>query len=735
MAKDSNAQQEPTAAAQNGQGKDDAAKGDKMMSLDEAMVFAEDKYREGRFIMSRNVLQQILAKAPGQAQARNLLAAVFYSLGNFEAAAEHWNEFAKTRPKNGDAQTNLAEVYRVLKRYDKAEEHGNRAIELAPESSAAHNNLGIILQEMGRLPAAMEHIDKAIELEPEFAKAHSNRGNTFRRMNMPWRAIKAYEAGIEIDGKSAELHNHLAVGYLTVNDFDKGLEAIEKAIELDENYAEAYANKALIMFRAEKEGPLPIVNKAIQLNPELTSSYLVRSQIFLEHGWILEAYEDGLKVFSENPEDPEILAQMGAISYQLGKNDDAINYLKKAIERQPNLVRGYVSLANCYADSGRKEEAIELLRKAMSIEVANKAVVYMSLSSVKKFESVDDDDIRAMEGLLHDEPENVTQKQNNCWLHYGLGKAYEDCKDYDKAFANFLAGAAIKKKDLKFDPTKIEEQVDNIIKAFDKHRDRLADLRGINTDLPVFIVGMPRSGTTLLEQVLDSHPDVFGAGELQEMQIIMESIMIDGKQVRYPACIDRMGEKLLKSMGSGYINRVMKKVGMRRRLTDKMPGNHFYAGLITTMFPNAHVINCMRHPLDVCVSNFSILYAQGQDFSYDMEWMGRYYRAYFKLMQYWEETLPKERFMVLEYENNVRDFENQTRRVLDFCGLPFDEKCLDFHKNPRAVRTASSKQVRSPVYTSSFGKWKRYEKYLDVLRENVGEDVISTYEARIGVDG
>lgn len=176
MAKDSNAQQEPTAAAQNGQGKDDAAKGDKMMSLDEAMVFAEDKYREGRFIMSRNVLQQILAKAPGQAQARNLLAAVFYSLGNFEAAAEHWNEFAKTRPKNGDAQTNLAEVYRVLKRYDKAEEHGNRAIELAPESSAAHNNLGIILQEMGRLPAAMEHIDKAIELEPEFAKAHKQPG-------------------------------------------------------------------------------------------------------------------------------------------------------------------------------------------------------------------------------------------------------------------------------------------------------------------------------------------------------------------------------------------------------------------------------------------------------------------------------------------------------------------------------------------------------------------------------
>ena len=613
MAKDTPAQENRTSAAQSNQGQDAAPQGDKMMSLNEAMAFAEDKYREGRFIICRNVLQQILAKAPGQAQARNLLAAVFYNLGNFEAAAEHWEQFAKTRPKNGDAQTNLAEVYRVLKKYDRAEEHGRRSVELDPESSAAHNNLGIILQEMGRLPAAMEHIDKAIELEPGFAKAHSNRGNTFRRMNMPWRAIKAYEAGIEIDGASAELNNHLAVAYLTVNDFDKALEAIEKALALDETYAEAYANKALIMFRAEKDGPLPFINKAIELNPELTSSYLVRSQIFLEHGWILEAYEDGLKVFSENPEDPEILAQMGAISYQLGKNDDAINYLKKAIERQPNLVRGYVSLANCYADSGRKDEAIELLRKAMSLEVANKAVVYMSLSSVKKFEEVDDD-MRAMEGLLHDEPENVTQKQNNCWLHYGLGKAYEDCKDYDKAFGNFLAGATIKKQDLKFDPTKIEEQVDNIIVAFDENRDRLADMRGLATDLPVFIVGMPRSGTTLLEQVLDSHPDVFGAGELQEMQIIMESIMIDGQQVRYPACIDRMGEKLLKSMGSGYINRVMKKVGVRRRLTDKMPGNHFYAGLITTMFPNAHVINCMRHPLDVCVSNFSILYAQGQDF-------------------------------------------------------------------------------------------------------------------------
>ncbi len=197
--------------------------------------------------------------------------------------------------------------------------------------------------------------------------------------------------------------------------------------------------------------------------------------------------------------------------------------------------------------------------------------------------------------------------------------------------------------------------------------------------------------------------------------------------------MENLNEKLLKSLGSAYLNRVVKKVGMRRRLTDKMPGNYFYAGRISKIFPRARIINCMRHPLDVCVSNFSIMYAQGQDFSYDLEWLGRYSRAYFKLVEFWEETLPKESFMILEYENNVRDFENQVHRVLDFCGLPFDETCLEFYKNVRSVRTASSKQVRSPVYKTSFGRWKRYEKHLGPLREAIGEDVISKYENRLGL--
>lgn len=732
MAKKTSRKKQSKPATQSGQVQGKNEQDEQFMSLDEAIALAEEKYTEGRYVICRNILQQILTAAPYHGQAQNLLGAVFYNLGNFEASAEQWEKFAETRKNNCDVRTNLAEVYRMMKKYTQAEEHGRQAIELDPESSGAQNNFGIILQEQGRVAEALEHIDKAIELEPDFVKAHSNRGNTFRRMGMPWRAIEAYEKGLEIDGKSAELHNNLAVALLTVNDYDKALESIGKALDLNKDYAEAYANKALIMFRADKEGPLPIVNKALTLNPELMSGYLVRSQIFLENGWILEAYEDGLKVFSDDPEDPEILAQMGAISYQLGKNDDAINYLKKAIDLQPNLVRGYVSLANCYADSGKKEDSIGMLRKALSLDVANRAVVYMSLCSVKKFEEVDDD-MRAMEDLIVDEPSNTTETQNNCWLHYGLGKAYEDCKEYDKAFGHFEAGAVIKKKDLKFDPSKVAARVDNIIKAFRENEQRLSSLKGIDTDLPIFIVGMPRSGTTLLEQILDSHPDVYGAGELQEMQIIMESIVIDGKPLGYPACLEKLNEKLLKNLGSAYLNRAVKKVGMRRRLTDKMPGNYFYAGLINMVFPRARIINCMRHPLDVCVSNFSIMYAQGQDFSYDLEWLGQYSREYFKLVEFWEETLPKENYMIFEYENTVRDFENQVHRVLEFCGLPFDAACLEFYKNVRSVRTASSKQVRSPVYKTSFGRWKHYEKHLGPLREAIGEDVISKYENRIGI--
>jgi tetratricopeptide (TPR) repeat protein len=725
--------QDPTAPP-SGNGKDRSGAADaRYMSLDEAFALAQENYQAGRPMMARNILLQIQKAQPGHNPALNLLGAVFYGLQNYDAAIQQWEEYVRRRPRDADGELNLTEAYRMARNLEMAEQHGRRAVELQPNSAAAHNNLGIVLQERGKLAKALEHIDEALKLEPSFARAHRNRGNTLRRMGMPWRAIEAYEEASKADPDSVELLNCVAIAQLDVQEFDKALTSVDRAIELDPKYAPSYSNKALILLRADREGGLPLVNKALELDPGLISAHLVRSQIYLDAGWLLEAYEDGLKVFSDDPDDPEVLTQMGAVSYQLGKNEDAISYLKRALELQPTLVRAHVSLANCYADSGRKDDSIAMLRDALKIDIANKAAVYQSLASVKTFESVDDEDLKAMEALLVAEPATVSQEQNNQWLHYALGKAYEDCKAHDLAFEQFELGAALKKKKLTFDPTKMEQQVDRIIDTFRSNNTALQKLKGMPTDLPLFILGMPRSGTTLLEQILDSHPDVYGAGELQELQIVMQSVMVAGKLVLYPNFLPNLNDKLIRDMGASYINRVMKKAGPRKRVTDKMPGNYMYTGLINRIFPNARIIACMRHPLDVCVSNFSILYAQGQDFSYDLEWLGRFYRAFYKLMKFWEEVLPKDRFLMFEYERAVSDFEPQVHRVLEFCGLPFDERCLRFHENPRSVRTASSKQVRSPVYKTAAGKWKRYEKHLGPLIEAIGMDIIRDYEARIGL--
>ena len=301
---------------------------------------------------------------------------------------------------------------------------------------------------------------------------------------------------------------------------------------------------------------------------------------------------------------------------------------------------------------------------------------------------------------------------------FALGKAREDVGHYDEAFAAYAEGNRLQHELLPCDEARADAMLERLTTVFD--RDFFAarrEVRGCDK-APIFIVGMPRSGTTLLEQILASHPAVHGAGELPDLnQVIMDAPA--RAERRFPDFVPDLQPDDFRRMGEAYAERVWRLAPGAQHITDKMPANFFYIGMIRLMLPNAKIIHAMRDPMDSCFSNFARLFNDTMEFAYDLGTLGRYYVRYIKLMQHWHSVLPAGSILDLRYEHMVADTEGQARRILDYLGLPWDDKCLAFHQNKRHVKTASVAQVRKPIYKTSVARWRRFESHLQRLLEIV----------------
>jgi hypothetical protein len=307
-------------------------------------------------------------------------------------------------------------------------------------------------------------------------------------------------------------------------------------------------------------------------------------------------------------------------------------------------------------------------------------------------------------------------------LHFTLGKAWMDVGDGDRSFSHLNAGNALKRATLRYDPSATRRWMASIGPAFTPDMiERLAGA-GDPSQTPIFIIGMPRSGTTLVEQVLSSHPEALGVGESPLLDHLVKSFPGDGSRpVGYPKLLAALTPADLGRLGRTYVAGI--SAGAAHPLIiDKMPTNFLYAGLIHLMLPNARIIHCRRNPLDTCVSCYTKHFIAGVEFSYDLAELGSFYRDYQNLMARWRDLLPPERFLEIDYENVVEDLESQARRMVAFCGLEWDEACLSFHSNSRHVRTASSLEVRRPVHRDSIERWKAYEGHLGPLIEALSKD-------------
>ena len=301
------------------------------------------------------------------------------------------------------------------------------------------------------------------------------------------------------------------------------------------------------------------------------------------------------------------------------------------------------------------------------------------------------------------------------YIHFALGKALEDVGDYPRAFEHLLQGNALKRREVHYDEA-ANQQLSGRCRRFDSGLlERFAGV-GDPSPVPIFVLGMPRSGSTLVEQILASHPQIHAAGELKNLDRVIEALSdCEGRPASFPQSVSGARRRRFAAAGPGLSGKSAGSSRRQARITDKTPINFFYVGLIRLILPNARIIHTMRDPVDTCVSCFSKLFPAGATFSYDLAELGCYYRWYHELMDHWRSVLPAGAMLDVSYEDVVGNLEEQARRLIDYCGLPWDDRCLSFHKTNRPITTPSNVQVRRPLYRSSVARWRRYEAYLEPL--------------------
>ena len=435
----------------------------------------------------------------------------------------------------------------------------------------------------------------------------------------------------------------------------------------------------------------------------------------------IQIYEGILQGESQNVND---LVNFGTALMGVGEPERAVKVLSKALKEAPESLTILSNLALLAKQLGQKDETLRLLRGALEV-YPNNGEVYYNIAMSKKF-SGGDPDIINMEEVKRVAPVGT---ENRMFLGYALGKAYEDCKDFDSAITNLTEANRFWRGQIKYNVATDLEKFSRIEQIFSKELLLKYDEFGfVNSDkVPIFIVGMPRSGTTLVEQILSAHTKVFGSGELPLLQTLAFNYQLKNGQntnsrnevSAFPEYLETLEAKKISKLGQKYLQGLPDASKEFLFITDKMPSNFQLVGLIRLILPNAKVIHCRRSPLDTCLSCYALHFPYGQEFSYNLKELALYYKGYNKLMRHWNGVLG-DWYISVSYENLIESSEYETRQILEFCGLNWEDKCLEFYNSKRRVESASAVQVRQPIYKSAVNRWRNFERHLDELIEELG---------------
>jgi len=655
--------------------------------------------------------RQVLAVWPGQADASYLMGLMAYDFGNLSLAVAHLRQACQSPRAPAVYFSDFAEMCRQAGLLAEGEQAARRAVALAANMASAWNNLGIILQEELKLEESRVSLERALALEPNNAQTLNNLANSLKRLGLAAEAEKHWQAALELRPDYAEAYSNLSNLFNDQGEFDRAERMALRAIELNPGLADAYINLAGVQIaRHRPADAFRALDALLAFAPTHPRALASKALAMKDLERLGEAMDYARRALAAAPETPEAHNAMGQVFQALGEFEPALAaYDRAAALLGPAQMDAIANRAALFTEFGRQDEARQSMEAAAEA-FPNLPGLLFGQTELRRFEA-NDPLIAKMNALLARDGISLSDRVT---LHFGLAKAMLDIGDSAQAFRHYDEGNRLKRSTFTFDVGESERWMGGVAEAFSAQRLAAKAGEGARSDLPVFVVGMPRSGTTLAEQIIASHPMAHGAGELRHLHALVDAIE------NFPRSVADLSGASLNALGESYLAHIVPLAPRKARSVDKMPSNFLYCGMIRLILPDARIVHCRRDPVDTCLSCYSKLFAGEQSFTYDQRELGQYYRAYQGLMAHWRATLPASHFLEVDYEAVVEDVEAQARRILDFLGLPWDEACLRFHETQRPVRTASVNQVRQPIYSTSVRRWRKHAAHLQPLLEALG---------------
>jgi tetratricopeptide (TPR) repeat protein len=685
-----------------------AQKGRVNVTPAKAIEMAGQLYSRGQYAQAERVCRQIISARPGNADAHNILGVSLAALGKSDDAVTELGRAIKINGEAPSYHANLGEILRLAGRLDEAAKALETAIKLEANNAQALNNLGIIQYEKRNFKKAVEYYRRALAINPLMPEALNNLGNASRTIGDIDGALHAYQEALTQRVVYPEVYNNLGTLLQQDRRFEEAEHALRKAIQQNPRYVEAHNNLAQLLSSQSNElEALRILGDALKFAPTNVQTLLLTARIQLRRNNLQAAEQATRLALKEKPELPEALTLLGQVLHETDRYDEAIDVLDRALKKAPDSPEALNFYGVALKSVGRLDEAREYILKALKLNDAMYGA-YANLNDLVDFsEGVGEQLFNRMEAIF--ESAKNPQADPFLALHFAYAKALDDRGQHEKALEHYVIGGKMKRAQLDYKESETHGFFESIKAAFPKEAFENRQFQGLDDDRPVFIVGMPRSGSTLVEQILSSHPDVYGAGEVKYLARALGQLRDRFPSLpKYPDMMAKITPAQLDITAKNYQRALAQGAGEAKKITDKLLTNYFFLGLINLLFPNAKIIHTRRDPVDTCLSGFTKLFKDDMPHSYDLGELGRYYGKYRELIEHWETVLPNGFMTTVVYEDVVADTEKEAKRLIKFLGLPWDAKCVDFHKSDRPVKTASVAQVRKPIYNTSVKRWKKY---------------------------
>jgi tetratricopeptide (TPR) repeat protein len=643
---------------------------------------------DGQHAQALQVAEALAVDAPDHRDALYLIARSQRYLGNIDAALKTLAHLEQAHSNFSRLHEERGHCYVVMRDAPRAIDALLHAVNINPALPSSWNLLEGLYRMTGdnaNSTLAASHVTTLKRLAPEVVSATSffADGEFDRAENI----IRPYLLRVGNDVEGMRLLARIGLARDVLDDAEILLEAV---LKLAPNYHPARFDYASVLF---------------------------------ERHQYQRACEEVKKLLAVDPRHLDYRVLYASANVGLGEHDRAIALYQELLREAPQAADVHLSLAHSLKTQGRQADAIDAYRAAIDAR-PNFGDAYWSLANLKTYRFTDDEIAR----MRAEEASSSTPLADRYHLCFALGKAFEDRGEYAESWRYYEQGNALKRSESRYRPeimeTNTRKQIDVCTREFFVNRTNAGDPRPD----PIFIVGLPRAGSTLLEQILASHSLVEGTQELGDIPRIALDLQgrdPDLDNPRYPGVLADMKPQDFRQLGEKYLRDTRVYRGDKPYFIDKMPNNFRHLGLIHLMLPNAKIIDARREPMACCFSNLKQLFATGQEFTYSIEDIARYYRTYLDVMQHWDEVLPG-RVLRVYHEDVVDDLEGNVRRILDFCSLPFEPACLEFHKTERSVRTASSEQVRRPIFRDGLDQWTKFEPYLTPLKKMLG-DALARY--------